>query len=280
MTLIRAVDISAWQGDPGGEWWKTLHDKHGITLAVLQRYGSGPLGTRFNPHFDTHLTDALFAGMDIFVYYAPPVGVLQDQPGAFDSGVVWLDVEAGYAVRANQVDWAKRFGLPGIYTSFSAWNEAMGASQEFSGLPLWDAYYMQNKQTWTGWWPENLTGGLKYGGWNTPGNLRVGWQFAGDVTVEGRNCDLSVFSKEWIDSIMVTPEQVDAKIKAAFDFYNKAHFEDDHLYLGIYRDAYKLLRRPIEEAERERIVRGMAAELRQYRTQGSRFIGKLLRLLR
>lgn len=84
-------------------------------------------------------------------------------------------------------------GTPVVYTAHYIWRQMMGDdSTEFSGLPLWNAYYDDD--------PDIDYQKLPYGGW-TIAKL-AGEQYTNTTDIAGGVAvDFSVFSDEWILSL-------------------------------------------------------------------------------
>lgn len=93
------------------------------------------------------------------------------------------------------------FGVrPLVYTGWGMWGDVMGSGNgDFAHLPLWD--FAGDRFDW----PEEMTEEplVEYGGWNVPGNYRVGWQvqMQQPAWLNGVNIDRDLFSREFIDAV-------------------------------------------------------------------------------
>ena len=70
----------------------------------------------------------------------------------------------------------------GIYTSRYKWKEIMRDSQDYSDLPLWDAWYSH----------EDIDDFIPYGGWGRC-TMR---QYSGSTLLENVLVDLNVYRRE------------------------------------------------------------------------------------
>jgi hypothetical protein len=117
-----------------------------------------------------------------------------------------LDVEVEpsgtFAVKRAYVDGVRdQFGVrPIIYSGWGMWGDVMGSGvTSFSDVPLWD--FSGDRSGW----PSAMTDPVlrQYGGWNTPSNLRSGWQvqMQSPATFQGVKIDRDVFSRSFIDAV-------------------------------------------------------------------------------
>jgi hypothetical protein len=73
----------------------------------------------------------------------------------------------------------------------------MGDSSEFSDLPLWDGDF--HALDYAHWTPDLLSPApVSYGGWNVPGNMRVGVQQKLGQDIGGIHVDLNSFSPDFL----------------------------------------------------------------------------------
>lgn len=244
MSLIRAIDFSYYQGLPDAAWFKLIREKHDIRLAIIQRV----IGTIVNPAYPAAAERAREAGMEVATYVWPPEAV-ELEPTYGDVAFVALDVEAEAGVNPGNLWDIEDVGLyPVIYTNKPAWAGAMGANTAYHDNDLWHAEYIYYRIKWRGVsqdWPDYLPL-VDYGGWVKP----IGWQFAGEVTLEGVSVDLNVFEED----VLLTSQQVQAMIdksvsKAIYDA-NARHYADDHQYLQVEKLANKRIKlRNVKGAE-------------------------------
>lgn len=95
---------------------------------------------------------------------------------------------------------ANVFGVrPVIYTGWGMWGDVMGyENSSFGDIPLWD--FSGDRFHW----PATLLeeGLVPFGGWNGPGNHRVGWQIQmqSPAQVHGVWADRDLFSRAFIDA--------------------------------------------------------------------------------
>lgn len=272
MTLVRALDISAYQKRPPAEWWKRMKAEHGLELAIIGAYTGGTAtGLGPNPWAMGCMDDALAAGLEIATYSLPSSQVESalDNVLGYHANLLFLghDVEDGHGVTRGETDYTESKGVrPVIYSSAFYWPAEMGVSEAFCDLPLWHAAYMYSRnhsdpsrRVWPGVWPDAIPS-VRYGGWSQP----VAWQFAGDVEVLGINVDLDVIDREWLGMISEARIREIAKEEAAaeVDRYNSQHFEDDHQYLAPFRNAWRRIRRRGEKQVVQAVTHSMVSDFR------------------
>ena len=246
MALIRAVDFSYYQGLPDAAWFKLIHDRHDIRLAIIQRV----IGSTVNPAYPAAAERAREAGMEVATYVWPPEAAdmtLDYGPALF----VALDIEAGKpAEKSDAWDIEEADHYPIIYTNKPAYYGAHARDDErFKALDLWHAEYIYYREHWTGTgvqrWPVALPL-VDYGGWTTP----IGWQFAGEVTLEGVSVDLNVFEEDVLLTAAQVQDMIDKSVSKALYDANANHYADDHQYLQVEKLANKRIKlRNVKGAE-------------------------------
>lgn len=163
---------------------------------------------------------ALKAGLKIGLYTRDPrhwaAGL--DAAGDYISQLQFfaLDVESdpGIPVTQAMIDGVVARGArPLIYGGFWTWDGIQGSTKnDFSRYPLWDTNDNQglDYNVWKSE-PDYLSAPpAPYGGWNVPGNYRVGSQQKFDVIIDGVLTDLNSFDESWlIDTtpVTVSPDQ-------------------------------------------------------------------------
>lgn len=233
MTLIRAIDFSQYQGDVGKDIFEKFHDD-GIRMFVGQGFGSGPQGPRVNPRINEQLTYAKELGWTTAIYttpYAAGSAIANVEKSLRDNlSFVALDVEGNAGVDDDDVRTVVNMGLqPAIYTSTYYWNHLMGSNDNFKHLPLWDAYYLYNREPKAVF--PNFIRVPGYGGWDRS----LGWQFAGDIH-SYINVDFSVFDVEYLLEIGTMTPEVEKAIreiaKEEAKKFNDGHYNDTHSNLN------------------------------------------------
>ena len=207
MTIIRALDASAWTGEIADSVWLALYSA-GIRMFIPQIHGSGPGGAaRLNPMLKQHVEGALAAGIIAPMGYTWPSWKWPESVAYWKKELsipllgIWLDVEANAGVHPDQIDDLRARGIvPGIYASRHSWSSIMGADTQFRDVPLWVAHYRG------GPWPEALQeGDLPYVPNSWPRELVAGWQWLGTTTLQDEQFDLNVFSDEFIQGLRKDP---------------------------------------------------------------------------
>lgn len=201
MNRVFAVDLSFPSiGDPVNDhWWNSLS---GYSLAIIGLHG----GVTPNPAARDWLAGASRAGLVTAAYIAITVpgtstavvdksmnmiGELWDQCVfiALDLEDVWDSIITPDDAREAIDAIIDRGGRPIIYSASWWWDRYWKEVTEFSYLPLWDACYdgrpfVELKRP--------------YGGWTSC----VGKQYDGTARINGVKVDLSVFSGDWLDSVI------------------------------------------------------------------------------
>ncbi len=225
--VVKAVDVSAWQGALSQEFWHYLKGQ-GVGLAIIQLYGGGPNGIGPNPHANKQLTEAQASGMDIAGYTLPASKYAEALAAAGDrrSDLLFcaLDVESigslSPGVKREYVDAVEKEMACMIYASRYTWS--VYGSGDFSDVALWDASYYGS------YGPDNFPTSLGftgYGGWTE----RVGWQFRGDATWGGSGIDLNIFDEGWLNAVAgLNEDQVRAIAAEEVQKYNDSHYKDPH----------------------------------------------------
>ena len=131
---------------------------------------------------------ALDAGLKVAAYTRNPrwwqTGIEACGPhiGALQFFCLDVEVDPGVPVTHAMVEGVQGMGVrPVIYSSSGMWPHVMGNDTSFANLPLWDAAHGA---------PEPVP----YGGWNTPGNMRVGVQLTEEADLNGMSINISTFS--------------------------------------------------------------------------------------
>lgn len=192
MDLVKAFDISFYQGSVDVYWFKE-RKAEGHELAIIQCWiGDGP-----NPYFLENALRAGAAGLKVATYVWPPSKTEEAVAHARNTGIhvefIGIDVErsstgaAQPIARLDVLDAIAGRVRPVVYSGPWAWRECMDDSEDFSDLPLWNATYVGLP------FPESL-GFVNYGGWSAT----AGWQFAGNVELDGVTVDLNIFDREWL----------------------------------------------------------------------------------
>jgi hypothetical protein len=205
---IRAVDVSAFQGElDDQEWWNALA-REGVNLLIAQGHGGLPGGgVGVNPHVRTHLRHARAAGMRLALYSWPGDKWREavEAAGGFAQELLFvgLDVERDARLEGRVADEVRRAGRHAVvYTGEGEWAATMGAgTTSLRDEWLWDARYrFSNKAYMDCTWPDDDEVALQfvsYGGWSR----RIGWQAMGTVTFNGSAVDLSLIDAAWLDSL-------------------------------------------------------------------------------
>lgn len=256
--LIRACDFSVYQGLPDASWFKLIHEKHGVQLVIIQRV----IGTTVNPAYPAATERARDAGMQVATYVWPPEGIYQTEDYG-ETAFIALDVEAGAPVDWHHVNTSADDGYPIIYTNRPAWEGANGRNDtRFQDMDLWHAEYLYYRVHWTGKGTQNWPNALplvNYGGWVQP----IGWQFAGEVTLEGVSVDLNVFEEDVLLTKADIQGMIDKSVSQALYDANAKHYADDHQYLVLERDAVKRIRRRGETAVRDALTKSKVVSYRK-----------------
>jgi hypothetical protein len=161
---------------------------------------------------------ALDAGVKVAAYTRNPlwwkVGITACAPYVDKLQFFCLDIEEdpGVGVTREMVDGVKAMGVrPVIYSAGYIWPKIMGNDAlSFSDVPLWDAQAgsptLMDPKTYT----PNVSQPKprEYGGWNVPGNMRVGIQQTNDTVYNGINIDINSFSADFLAVWAITSAAV------------------------------------------------------------------------
>jgi len=196
---VKAIDSANTITDPA--WFQKAYDA-GVRLYVMHATAWGTCEPWVNAQ--AQLKMALDAGLKIAIYTRDPhcweggilaAGRYRDMLQFFA-----LDVETGGSpVTREMVDGVRAMGVrPVIYSGSKMWPVVMDHSTEFRDLPLWDADAERlNVERWTADFEEPKP--VRYGGWNTPGNMRIGVQQKFEYDLNGVKVDLNSFDATFLD---------------------------------------------------------------------------------
>ncbi|ALV47132.1 hypothetical protein MB46_18200 [Arthrobacter alpinus] len=155
-------------------------------------------------HTLPQLEMALDAGLKIAVYTRDPncweAGIAAAGPYVNRLQFFALDVEdGGVPVTRAMVDGVAATGVrPVIYTGSGMWGGLQGATADsFSDVPLWDTD--TSAFPFESWQPDHLAPApLPYGGWNTPGTMRIASQQQFEFNYNGVAIDLNSFDASFL----------------------------------------------------------------------------------
>jgi hypothetical protein len=146
---------------------------------------------------------ALDAGLTIAAYTRDPkcwrAGILATGPYRSQLQFFALDIETGGpALTRAMVTGVQGLGVrPVIYSGSEMWAELMGESRDFSDVALWDT--AAGPLDYPIWTADVLSPTpVPYGGWNTPGNMRIGVQQEFERTLNRIKIDLNSFSAAFL----------------------------------------------------------------------------------
>jgi hypothetical protein len=157
------------------------------------------------PKTEPQLAMAVKAGLKIAVYTRNPAcwenGILA--AGAYRSKLQFfaIDIETDPGVPATlaMVAGIKAMGVrPVIYSGSGMWDNVMGESADkFSGIPLWDCDAQSHAHSE---WKGNVLfpPPVRYGGWNTASNMRIGVQQRFEYSMNGVAVDLNSFDESFL----------------------------------------------------------------------------------
>lgn len=155
-------------------------------------------------HTLPQLQMALDAGLKIAVYARDPscwqAGIAAAGPYINRLQFFALDVEdGGVPVTREMVDGVAATGVrPVIYSGSGMWDGIQGATaNSFADVPLWDTD--TSVFPFDGWQPDHLEPApLPYGGWNTPGTMRIASQQQFEFNYNGVAIDLNSFDASFL----------------------------------------------------------------------------------
>jgi hypothetical protein len=195
---VKVLDTTATITDPG--WFVSAYNA-GFRLYVMHSTAWGTC-TPWD-RTQTQLKMALDAGLRIAVYTRNAEcwegGIEATGPYREQLEFFALDVELGEPpITRNMVDGVRDMGVrPIVYGIHTHWPLIMGDSSEFSDLPLWDGDF--HDFDYAHWTPDLLSPApVSYGGWNVPGNMRVGVQQKLGQDIGGIHVDLNSFSPDFL----------------------------------------------------------------------------------
>ncbi|MDV8146941.1 hypothetical protein [Arthrobacter sp. B10-11] len=195
---VKVVDTTAAITDPA--WFKKAYDA-GIRLYVMHSTAWGTC----DPWYRTQdqLKMALDAGLKIAVYTRDAScwqgGINAAGPYAAQLQFFALDVEPGSPpVTRAMVDGVRSMGVrPVIYSGSGMWPDLMDNSTAFSDVPLWDTN--TSNLNYSSWSADYLAPApVQYGGWNTPGTMRIGVQQKFEHSLNGVPVDLNSFNAAFL----------------------------------------------------------------------------------
>lgn len=215
---VKVIDSANTINDP--EWFKQAYAE-GFRLYVMHSTAWGTCTPWYNTQ--AQLGMALDAGLKIAVYTRDPNcwenGILAAGPYKDMLQFFALDVETdpGVAATREMVDGIKAMGVrPVMYTGSGIWGGIQGsAANDFSDVPLWDTN--TSSFDYAGWQANYLAPTpVAYGGWNTPGSMRIGVQQQFEYSLNGINANLSSFDASFLtvgeSSVSTPPLQTVATI--------------------------------------------------------------------
>jgi hypothetical protein len=196
---VKVLDTAATITDPN--WFRKAYQA-GFRLYVMHPTAWGTC----DPWWRTkdQLKMALAAGLKVAIYTRDPACWSEaiDAVGPeYTSKLQFfaLDVETGGSqVTRAMVDGVKAKGVrPVIYTGSGMWPQMMSNSTAFSDVPLWDTDARNiNYNSWKANYLSPTP--VQYGGWNTPGNMRVGVQQKFEQNLNGVRVDLNSFNATFL----------------------------------------------------------------------------------
>jgi hypothetical protein len=185
---VKAFDTTATITDQS--WFDQMYDD-GFRLYVLHTTEWGTCNPW--PRAATQIGMALASGLKVAAYTRDPTcwqnGI--NAAGQYKAQLQFfaLDVETdpGIAVTSGMISSVQALGVrPIVYSGSGMWPGVMGGNNtSFSSVPLWDTATGSafNLSTWA---PDILSPTpIQYGGWNTPGTMRVIVQQAFEVSAHG-----------------------------------------------------------------------------------------------
>lgn len=202
--IVRAADISSYQGRPGADYYIRMVQEWGCRLAYIQGWGGTPAGTGANHHAELQLRGFRTAGSMTGLYFwlpgnAVPETVAMQGLQAAGSELKYvkllvIDIEGGNkpsitnVIKFYDILAAKVPGVPiAMYCRANDW--PYGESG-FKSIPLIEARYVLPSGQAPAEPPSLDWHWSPFGGWTK----RSGLQYAGTTPMFGVGTDLNVVS--------------------------------------------------------------------------------------
>lgn len=241
---VLAVDLSAWQGRPDPEWFRSLRNL-GYGGIIVQLWGGLPTGGLGpNPHAAYVIEWADYAEFPLvggYIYLPPDaddqthllVATARGAAGPYWNrlDMVAIDIEDERPIHpglpyvrlsncANDIRQLFPQAAIAVYTSRYYWPKSMGSENPWpegeAEFPLWDAAWVHQAGMRPAMIPDLDAGFTPYGGWTQ----RAAWQFAGNCTIEGVTVDENIID---LQRLGITDPNIDADCTTIDDLKAKIY---------------------------------------------------------
>jgi len=195
---VKALDSDQVIADPA---WFAAAYAEGFRLYILAvtDWGTCTPSARTQPQ----LQMALDAGLKVAAYTRNPAcwqaGIAATGPYSARLQFFALDIETGSPpLTREMITGVQGLGVrPVVYSGAAMWPPLMGDTTGFSDVALWDT--ATGPLDYASWTADVLAPEpVPYGGWNAPGNLRIGVQQEFERTLNGVRVDLNSFDAAFL----------------------------------------------------------------------------------